>query len=167
MKGMEYFRVFTGILAVLLLGSGVLVHAQLTEGTLVGTVADPTGAAVPGARVIITSGETGQVTEVETDEIGFYRAPLLRPGSYEIRIEASGFKATVASDVEVTVNVTTRADVELQLGTLAETITVTEATRLVQTEEARLKDTFTTREVEELPLNGRGFQCQRGLAPGQ
>jgi hypothetical protein len=166
MRGLKRTRVFTGILTILLLGGGLVLHAQFTEGTLVGTVTDPTGAAVPGARVIITSGETGQVTELETNDIGFYRAPSLRPGRYEIRVEASGFKAAMVSDVDVNVNVTTRTDVGLQLGTLAETVTVTEATRLIETEEARLKDTFTTREITELPLNGREVFQLMSLQPG-
>lgn len=166
MKGLTCLRVFTGILAILLLGSGLLLHAQYTEGTIAGTVIDPTGAAVPNAKITVTNQETGQARELETDAVGYYRVPYLPPGTYEIRVEGSGFKAIVIREIAVRVNVTTRRDVKLQLGALVETIEVVGGASLIQLEEARLADTYETRLVEELPLNGRDIYFLTTLQPG-
>lgn len=153
-------------LTVLLLCGSLVVHAQRTEGTIVGTVTDPTGAAIAGARVIITGLDTGVSQELTTDDIGYYRAPYLRPGKYEVRVEASGFKTAVLRDVEVLVNVTTRADAELAVGAVAEVVEVFAGRTLVQTEEARLAETFDARQITELPLNGRNVYQLVTLQPG-
>ena len=152
--------------AVFFLAAVMSVHAQWTEGTIFGTVTDPAGATLPGARVVATSQETGRVYEAQASDIGYYRLPNLRPGRYDLRVEASGFKTALVKDVEVRVNVTTRADVQVELGALAETIEVTAGTSLVQTEEARLADSYTTRQVEDLPLNSRDIYALPTLQPG-
>ncbi|MFZ0908931.1 MAG: carboxypeptidase regulatory-like domain-containing protein [Candidatus Acidiferrales bacterium] len=141
-------------------------RAQLTEGTIVGTVTDSSGAVVSGAKVSIKNTGTGATIEEKTDSIGYYRAPHLSPGSYEVRVEKSGFKTSVAEGVVVNVDVVTRADVALQVGSISESITVTEAPPLVQTEEGRLASTITTQEVTDLPLNGRQVYQLVTLEPG-
>ncbi|MGC1580148.1 MAG: carboxypeptidase-like regulatory domain-containing protein, partial [Candidatus Acidiferrales bacterium] len=82
-------------------------RAQLTEGTIVGTVTDSSGAVVSGAKVSIKNTGTGATIEEKTDSIGYYRAPHLSPGSYEVRVEKSGFKTSVAEGVVVNVDVVT------------------------------------------------------------
>ena len=141
-------------------------RAQLTEGTIDGTVTDPSGAAVTGAKVTVQNTGTGFSVEETTDTIGYYRAPHLSPGVYEVRVEKSGFKAGVVKGVSVTVGVTTRTDVALQLGSMSESVTVSAVTPLVQTEEARLANTLTTLEVANLPLNGRQVYQLISLEPG-
>ena len=154
------------LIAVLFLAAVMAVHAQWTEGTIVGTVTDPAGAALPAARVVATSQETGRVYEAQGSDIGYYRLPNLSPGKYDLRVEAAGFKTALVKDVEVRVNVTTRTDVQVELGAVAETIEVTAATSLVQTEEARLADSYATRQVEDLPLSGRDIYALPTLQPG-
>ncbi len=142
------------------------VRAQLTEGTIAGTVTDATGALVPDAKVTIKNVGTDFVVEATTDDIGFYRVPHLAPGKYQIRIEKSGFKTAILDDVIVSVNVVTRADMNLTVGTATESIAVSSSAPLVQTEEGRLSDTLTTREINELPLNGRQVYQLVSLQPG-
>jgi outer membrane receptor protein involved in Fe transport len=142
------------------------VHAQRTEGTIAGTVSDPAGAAIPGAKITVISQETALTREVATNDIGYYRVSFLPPGRYAVRAEALGFKTTVLTDIEVNVNVVTRADVELSVGALAETVEVSGGAALVQVEQARLADTFDNRQVEELPLNGREVYQLLTLQPG-
>lgn len=133
----------------------VTVHAQFTDGDIGGTVNDPSGAAVIGATVTVTSLQTGHVDRTQTDKIGYYRVHHLPPGTYQLRIEAAGFKVTVLNDVAVNASATTPADAKLQVGTAHEIVEVIEGAALVQTEEGRLDNTITTRDVENLPLNGR------------
>lgn len=160
------WAIFTLVLAIVFLGVAATLHAQWTEGTITGTVTDPTGAAVQGAKVVVTSQATGLSREFETDAIGYYRVPHLRPGKYAVRVEASGFKTSLVKDVEVLVNVITRTDAQLELGAVAETVEVVGGTGLVQTEEARLADTYNRRLVEELPLEGRDIYRLALLQPG-
>jgi hypothetical protein len=150
----------------LLFVSLVAVHAQLNEGIIAGAVTDATGAAVAGASVKITNLQTGSVDETKTDNIGYYRVLHLQIGAYQIRIEAPGFKATLLDSVPVNVGTTSRADARLQLGAARETVEVTEGETLVQTEEARLSNTITHEEIDNLPLNGRQIYQLVSLEPG-
>ena len=154
------------IVMCLLLVCGLRVEAQLTEGSIGGTVADSSGASVTGAKVSIKSMDRGTVVETSTDSIGYFRATHLAPGSYQVRVEKSGFKAAVVDQVAVNVNAVTRADVTLQPGRVVETVEVSSERPLVQTEEGRLSNTLTTREVNDLPLNGRQVYQLITLEPG-
>ena len=138
-----------------LLTFAVSIHAQFTDGDIAGTVTDPSGATIIGATVTITSLQTAHVERTQTDKIGYYHVHHLPPGAYRIRIEAAGFKVTVLNEVAVNASATTPADAKLQVGTASETVEVAAGAVLVQTEEGRLANTITTREVENLPLNGR------------
>ena len=142
------------------------VVAQLTEGTIVGTVTDVSGAAVSGAKVTVKNVGTAVSIETLTDNLGYYRAPHLSPGTYEIRVEKSGFKTVLVKEVEVSVNAITRTDASLQVGSVTESVTVTTAAPLIQLDEARLASTITTREVDNLPLNGRQVYQLVSLQPG-
>ena len=157
---------FTALVFWLLVAGPLSVHAQFTEGTVDGTVTDSSGAAVIHATVTVANLGTGLATQQITDRIGYFRSPHLAPGAYQVRVEAPGFKTSVIDRVVVSVNVVTRADVSLQVGSKQETVTVTGTTPLVQTEEGRLADTLTTREVADLPLNGRQVYQLITLEPG-
>lgn len=133
----------------------VSMYAQFTDGDIAGAIADPSGAAIVGATVTSKNLQTGQEDKAQTDKIGYYRVQHLPPGTYQIRIEAAGFKATLLNGVVVNPSVTTPANARLEVGAAAETVEVVEGIALVQTEEGRLTNTITTREVQDLPLNGR------------
>jgi hypothetical protein len=140
--------------------------AQFTEGTAVGTVTDDSGAAVSGAKVAVTNLGTGHTEEVVTDSIGYYRVLHLSPGAYDVRATMAGFKTAAVQNVIIEVGAITRADVSMQIGSVQETVTVSEGAPLVQTEEGRLSNTITPREVVDLPLNGRQVYQLVTLEPG-
>jgi hypothetical protein len=130
-------------------------QAQFTDGDIAGTITDPSGAAIAGATVTITSLQTRHLDRTRTDKIGYYRVHHLPPGTYQVRIEAAAFKVMVLDDVAVNASATTPADAVLQVGTAREIVEVAAGAALVQTEEGRLANTVSAREVESLPLNGR------------
>lgn len=165
MKRLELLSRWQAFVSVILLCCGCM-HAQFTEGALVGTVTDSSGAAVAGAIVQVTDVQTGISTEVKTDGTGLYRALHLQFGTYRVTVTAPGFKKTVLEAIPVTVNNTTRADATLQPGEVHEVVEVTEITPLVQTEEGRLAGTLNSQEVQNLPLNGRQVYQLVSLEPG-
>jgi outer membrane receptor protein involved in Fe transport len=158
-------KCFLVFMCLFLLG-GLRLQAQLTEGSIGGTVTDVSGAAIADAKVLITNLETGSSVQPATDNIGYFRATHLAPGNYQVRVEKAGFKTALVDRVAVNVNAIARVDVKLQPGKVQETITVTAETPLVQTEEGRLSNTLTTRDVTDLPLNGRQVYQLVTLEPG-
>jgi len=150
----------------LLFALSATLQAQLNEGSIDGAVTDVSGAAVAGASVKVANLQTGAVVETKTDNIGYYRVPHLQIGAYQIRVEGQGFKASVLENVPVNVNTTTRADAKLQVGGARETVEVSGAAALIQTEEARLSNTITQQEINNLPLNGRQVYQLISLEPG-
>jgi hypothetical protein len=154
------------LVALLFLLGGRPALAQRAEGSLAGIVRDPQGAVVEGAKVTVTSTRTDRANETTTDDTGFYRVTNLPPGVYVISVEASGFKVSVASEIAVQVATTGRVDFTLEIGDLEETVTVSGAASLIQSEEARLSATLDARELTELPLNGREVYQLVSLQPG-
>src|SRR6184192_1984924 len=130
--------------------------AQVDRGNIVGSVSDPSGANVEGAKVVIRNLATDQSVEVTTDSSGAYAANLLRIGTYSVTVERQGFKKAVEPNVEVGVNQVVRVNLRLQVGVATELVEVTGAAPLLQTE---------TR-ISDLPLNGRNFIQLAYLGPG-
>ena len=143
-----------------------LAFAQITTGTISGTVTDSTGAVVPGVNVTLKSVEKGITRTVRTDEGGRYRAPELALGSYEISAEASGFETVVRSGITLTVGREAVVDFTLQVGTITDKITVTGEAPLVQTANATVAALVDERAMRELPLNGRSFADLTSIQPG-
>ena len=139
---------------------------QSVTGKLLGTILDPSGAAVPAAQLTVTSQETGIVTKLQSDNAGNYIAPSLPPGTYTVRVEAQGFRAAVASGNAVNVAQTTRVDVMLQVGQVAESVEVKAVAALVQSTTSDLGETVQQKQVQTLPLNGRIFSQLVQLMPG-
>jgi len=145
---------------------GAIAMAQVTTGTISGTVSDSTGAVLPGAVVNLKSVEKGISRTVTTNEGGRYRAPELALGSYEITAEAAGFQTVVRSGITLTVGREAVVDFTLQVGTVADKITVTGEAPLVQTANATVAALVDERAMRELPLNGRSFADLTGIQPG-
>ena len=139
---------------------------QYTDGSIAGVVSDPSGANVAGATLRITNMGTGAAFTTTSDSSGYYRILHLHPGKYEVHAEKAGFKTTEVKGVVVDVDLTSRVDFKLQLGAITETVEVTGGITLVQTEESRLSDTISNREVADLPLNGREIYQLLTLQPG-
>src|SRR2546423_1820404 len=120
-------------IAVCLLVSATAI-AQTTTGSIVGTVTDATGAAVPGASVTITNVDTGAVTKTTTDSSGNYAVTPLPVGHYSVTVEAQGFKKSVNSGITLNVQDRIGVNVALEVGQLTETVEVVGAAPALQTD---------------------------------
>ncbi|MGA8149702.1 MAG: carboxypeptidase regulatory-like domain-containing protein [Terriglobales bacterium] len=156
------FSVFFGLLLV----ATIPAAAQVDRGAIVGAVADPSGARIANAQVTITNLDTGQPVRITTDEQGNYGAKLLKIGTYSVSATKQGFETTLRSGVDVTVNQSVRVDLVLKLGSTSETVQVTGAAPLLQTESSSLGTIETERRISDLPLNGRDFIQLAYLGPG-
>ena len=136
-----------------------------TTGQIVGTVTDPTGALVVGAKVTLTS-NAGVNRQVVTGTNGRYTLPLLEPGSYQIQVEQSGFTAAKVVGVVVRITETTVADVALQVGSQATTVSVTGESPLVQTESSARGTVIDEQQIRDLPLPTNNFQQLLTLTTG-
>src|ERR1700733_1953826 len=140
--------------------------AQSTAGRVLGSVSDPSGAAVTGASVIATDVERGTSRTLTTDQAGEYVAADLAPGTYKIHVEAKGFKSVERPNVVIEVATDVRADFALQTGNVSEVVTVTEDVALLNTTSATLGGTLSNKEINDLPLNGRNYENLLQLRPG-
>lgn len=144
----------------------LVASAQDTRGTILGRITDPTGGAVPGAEVKITSAATGVAHSVKTNENGNFIVPYLLPGVYTVSAENAGFKKTVRDNVQVRVNDSIELNLSLTVGDVAESIEVTAETPLLSTAEASLGQVVDERRVLELPIFSGNAMEFTLLAPG-
>lgn len=127
--------------------------AQSDRGAISGTVLDPQGAVVPNAKVTATSLDTGEVREVTSGDSGGYTLPELRAGRWRVSVEAPGFKTTTVEDYKVAVQVTHGLDFNLEIGAVADVVTVTsEQAAALQTDTPVRQTNVNERQVKELPL---------------
>jgi hypothetical protein len=144
--------------------------AQVLYGSLVGTVTDPNGAAVSGAKVELTNIATGAVSSTTTDDNGSYKINDLQVGTYKVTITGASFKTTINENVPIEANKTYRYDSKLEVGGVAETVVVTAGQEAaLQTDRADVNVTQTARQVNNLPLFGsigRNYQSLIYLIPG-
>jgi len=140
--------------------------AQSTAGRVLGSVTDPSGAAVAGANVVVTDVERGTARTLITDEAGAYVAADLAPGTYKIHVQARGFKSVERPTVMIEVATDVRVDFTLQPGNVSEVVTVTEEVPLLNTTSSTLGGTLSNQEINDLPLNGRNYENLLQLRPG-
>src|SRR5882724_4259921 len=141
-------------------------HAQEFRGTLSGNVSDPTGAQVLGAKVVATETHTGSKIETVSDSTGQYTIPFLLPGDYDIAVSKEGFKAALRKSVHVGSGDHPVIDVHLDLGNTTQTVEVTADASLLNSENASVGQAISTKEVEDLPLNGRTPLVYASLSMG-
>jgi hypothetical protein len=142
-------------------------RAQVLYGSIVGTVTDPSGAVVSGASVTATSTGTGLARTAPADDAGYYSIQNLPQGAYDLSISAAGFKPLTQKGVNVLINTVTRADVNLQVGGVTESVTVDASAALLQTNKTDVSVNLEARAVGNLPLSGyRNFQSLMNLVPG-
>lgn len=139
---------------------------QNLYGSLLGSVTDSTGLAVPGATVTITQAETNQTREVTTTETGAYSFSNIAPGTYQVDITLAGFQPFSSRGVAVSQGVAVRVDAKLNVGTLQEAIVVSGTAAVLQTESAAVQAKMTSEQLETLPTSGRAFQSFMTLMPG-
>src|SRR5215472_9794599 len=154
-------------LAVLLLFLGFAVRrGAAQEATIVGTVTDPSGAAVPNASITIVNGDTGQQRTLKTNGEGQYVAAQLHIGHYIVRALATGFKLGERKDIALQVGDRTRVDFSLEVGNAQETVTVEASTIAVQTDSGEVSGVITGQQITQLSTNGRSIFTPEPLQPG-
>src|SRR5713101_2062913 len=136
------------------------------SGTIVGTVTDPSGAAMPNVNVTVTNTETSWTRTVPTNDAGQYVLPDVQIGHYSIKAEASGFKVAEQKDVVLTVGDRLRIDFPMKVGTSTETITVEANSIAVQSDSGELSNLITDQQVSQLAVNGRSIYQLAQLTPG-
>ncbi len=146
--------------------SVVTVSAQTATGEVNGTVSDPNGAAVSGAAIKLVNQATKAETETTTNQSGYFTLVNLRPASYVLLVEVTGFKKSVTSPFALGVSETVTQNVSLSVGEMSEVVEVAAGTELVQSSSSELGTVITQRTVEDLPLNGRNFTQLLTLTPG-
>lgn len=152
--------------AFMLFGLAGSIYAQQVFGSIFGTVTDPSGSAVANANVTITDTNKGTKFEVTTNESGNYTKGQLIPGSYTVTVEAPGFSKTVSNALVVEVDAAAKFDATLQVGDVSQQVEVTAAAPLLQADRADVSQTFTNKEINELPSIGRNLQAMELLNPG-
>jgi hypothetical protein len=134
--------------------------------TLQGTVADSTGAIVPGAQVVVTNVETGVSRTETTNEDGFYSAQSLQGGNYRLTVTKAGFKKSNVQAIHLSPSTVLGVNPVLTVGDVSSEVTVTADAVSVQTETSESGGTIPGREVSQLMLNGRNFQTLATIVPG-
>ncbi len=161
---------FSKRILLLALFSAVFVNGSLlfgqANGSFSGTVSDKTGSVVSGASVKVTSPSTGFSREAKTDGSGHYTIPLLPVSNYTVHVEAPGFQPSERKDITLQVDEQREVDFALNPGTVTETVEVTGTEVAVETSNATLGQVITSKQVAELPLNGRNFVQLATLTPG-
>ena len=143
----------------------LVAQTTISTGSIVGTVSDPSGAVVSGAKVTITNKATGHVITTNTTSAGTYTSGALTPGEYQVRVEGQGFK-TAELPVTVQVNTTATGNVKLEVGQSAQVVEVQGTEIAVNTEQATVQGVLTSEQIENLPINGRNFLDLAQLEPG-
>jgi len=135
------------------------------EATIVGTVVDPTGAAVPNATITVTKTDTGQSRHFSSNNDGQYVAPGLPIGSYTVQVQSGGFKQ-IDKSIVLNVNDRARLDFQLQVGAAQERVTVEATAVQVQSESSEVSQVITGQQVSQLATNGRSIYTLINLTPG-
>jgi hypothetical protein len=155
------------IFPLLLCASALPITAQVNTATILGTVTDPTGAAIASGKVTATNEATGFSRSVVSSTDGAYLIPLLPIGErYRVTVEASGFRMFVQTGIELQLNQNARVDAQLQLGNVSEAVEVAASAPLVDTYSSEGGEVVEQRRIIELPLNGRNALQLATLLPG-
>ena len=166
---MNRMACFTILAAVaFMVGLSSLTFAQEITGSIVGSVRDANGAAVPGATVIITDPSKADlvVRTVTTDDDGTFSVPNIPVSTYSVSVEATNFKRSVSTDVKVDVGQRRPVDVTLETGNITETVTVQATEQAVELTTPTAATTISGDQVRELSINNRNFVQLVTLAPG-
>lgn len=140
--------------------------AQAAYGNIIGTIADPSGAAVPDAKVTATDTEKGVTYSASSNPAGYYALNNLTPGNYKVVVEAQGFKGFQQEPVPVIVGTSSTLNATLQVGSASESITVNGAPPLLETDRAAVSTDLSAGQVEDLPIVNRNFTALELLLPG-
>lgn len=149
----------------LLLTASLPVLAQTAQGRITGLVMDPEGAVIPGVVVVAINEETGVQTTAESNEVGLYVLPFLQPGTYTITASLQGFKRYERTGIVIETSQVMELNIQMELGAVTETVTVTSAPPLLETTNATVGQFIDSRTVNDMPLGGRRALELVRLAP--
>ncbi len=163
-------RKLTRILAPLIvivfsLSLAVSMYSQVTGATLSGTISDPSGGVIPGAQISIRNTATGSSKDIQADSDGYYAAPNLAPGTYEVKVTAKGFNTTV-STVTLAVGAQQQLNIPMKVGEASEIVQVTQAAPQIDLTSSTLTGQVESQTILDLPLNGRDWTSLATLHPG-
>src|ERR1700680_2859753 len=142
------------------------IYPQVAGGTISGTVTDASGAVIPNTQISIKNVATGLTRAVTADTAGFYTAPNLLPGSYEVTATAPGFATEVHTGITLTVGAQQVLNMTVRVGTVTEAVEVTAAAPAVELASSTIGGMVTSNTIVELPLNGRSWTDLAALQPG-
>jgi len=167
MKASTFGKVFLAILTICLLVA-VGTWAQTGTSSVVGTIIDPQGKPVPGAKVTLTNVATNAKRTAQSSGSGAYSFDLIMPGDYRLEVEAKGFNKTVLDNVRALIGKPTETNVQLNLGSINQTVEVTLSVQdaVINTQDASLGNVFDSKQFAELPLEGRSLGALLSLQPG-
>ena len=140
-------------------------QTTVSQGSIQGTVTDPSGAVVAGAKITITNKGTGQASVVTSNGSGAYNSGGLFPAIYIVRCEASGFK-TLEVSIDVQIVQTATGNFQLQVGSGTSVVEVQASTETINTEQATVQGVISGDQIDNLPVNGRNFMDLAQLEPG-
>src|SRR5258706_7160108 len=143
----------------------VSIYSQVTGATLSGTISDPSGGLIPGAQISIRNTGTGISKDFQSDSAGYYSAPNLAPGTYEVKVTATGFNTSV-STVTLAVGAQQQFNISMKVGETSQTVQVNEAAPQIDLTSSTLTGQVESQTVLDLPLNGRDWTSLATLHPG-
>jgi hypothetical protein len=159
------YLTFWAVLSLSILARPTFSQTTVGTGSIVGTVSDPSGAVISGAKVIITNVATGQVIDLTTNSSGSFNSGALVPGNYKTAVSAKGF-GSVTALVTVLVGNTATVYVNLQVGQEKTVVVVQDSAASVNTEQPVVQGVLNEQQIENLPVNGRNFLDLAQLEPG-
>ena len=149
-----------------LFAAAIRIWAQTATGEITGLITDSSGAVTPKAQVDIVNSASNTRWRNMSNDSGYYTVPLLPPGDYSVTIHMPGFKTSTRPGIKVEVAAVLRIDFQLELGTASETVQVTGAAPLLESQSASLGQVVQTRVINDLPLNGRNYLQLAKLSAG-
>src|SRR5262245_3728540 len=159
------YRIATLVL-LLLAALPLSLPAQRATGSVAGTVTDSTGGTIPGAKIVVLNLATGIERTVSSNEAGFYSATALPAGRYSIKVSKEGFSTYGIPEVTLQVDQNATANIQLQVGTVSETVSVVGSVAEVDTRTATLNTVINNQMMTDLPLNGRNVLQLLRVTPG-
>jgi hypothetical protein len=159
-------RVVIGLLLLCVAHANIRAQSEVGTAGINGTISDPSGAVVAGAKVTAKSTATGFIRETESTAAGLYALTQLPVGSYDVTVEQAGFSKAVRSGVNLTVGTSQKLNISLEVGTPTQVIDVSSEAPLVETSRTETSTTVSNRQVQDLPINGRNFLDFTLLTPG-
>src|ERR1700722_18109056 len=153
------------LVTIMALFCAVATFSQVTGATLSGTIVDPSGSVIAGAQISVRNTATGISKDYLSDSTGYYSAPNLAPGTYEVKVSAAGFSTSVSTST-LAVGAQQRFNIAMKVGETSQTVQVNEAAPQIDLTSSTLTEQVESKTVLDLPLNGRDWTSLATLNPG-